>query len=731
MIPGQKLSKWTWLMEDVTVRGIVRDAVDPNDHREPKQIGAELGGADAFDLEVDPNYRHLIAISGNNPTPFRSPPGCIHVEGYHHDFDNPDWINRVAPSYYPEERKEEWFKVDGRNLAVGDRIEVAGRWIIENQHENFCWRGSAITKFFRNWSRENPPSPLLVTNYGCVWTELHPFKWKEIKSVRRLPATGTEKETLCLAAPLYECTFARGGIFNDGRLRGRVAILSDKKNYREDAHARMHIKGPELPALFKMDRSLVRFREVAILNGTERSLDEIRSIEVVDDGIVVEASISAPATVETYDEDGNRYFIADKNDPANDRSVFKAHYYVDWAPRVRVAGSIGADSANLIELPEQKAGTSVQFNINLENVGPDRLDVIDIEIVGDHPTLFQVNNPRVTLPPRSTVTIPAEFKPPNFLAGSRFETYPPYVVEALVKLQTTDPANPTCEIILRGPVAAPPLASTLRLEPGSINFGAVEVGTSCRTNYRLFNTGRREVVIKSVVVERESPYVDQFKFGTAFPGMVVAPGESQSISVSFCPQHAGEAHSEAVATVAETVAEERSTSVRLSVSGTGTIPADDTSPGRNPGLRVEPTSINLGSVKVGTSSRREVSILNTGQYSVSVISAIFENESPSIGQFRFDMALPPTILRPGEGQDISVVFTPHKSGTAQAEAVVTVNSMNSIGPSSVFRISVSGVGWLPKFKNLLNLSVRELARKWRADRRRFSTRLEPVDPRTG
>lgn len=97
MIPGQKLSKWTWLMEDVTVRGIVRDAVDPNDHREPKQIGAELGGADAFDLEVDPNYRHLIAISGNNPTPFRSPPGCIHVEGYHHDFDNPDWINRVAP----------------------------------------------------------------------------------------------------------------------------------------------------------------------------------------------------------------------------------------------------------------------------------------------------------------------------------------------------------------------------------------------------------------------------------------------------------------------------------------------------------------------------------------------------------------------------------------------------------------------------------------------------------
>jgi hypothetical protein len=70
---------------------------------------------------------------------------------------------------------------------------------------------------------------------------------------------------------------------------------------------------------------LIRFEEQVLVKDPALDLNQIRSIEVVDDGIVVRVTIAAPLS---HWFDGVR--IADFNEPANNRSVFQAKYSVRW-----------------------------------------------------------------------------------------------------------------------------------------------------------------------------------------------------------------------------------------------------------------------------------------------------------------------------------------------------------------------------------------------------------------
>src|SRR5215204_763394 len=200
MAVGQNLKKWTWMMDHVEVRGVVRfgDLAD----------GTELEASDSFNLELDPNYRHLVSSMRGNNGLFTNP-NEIHVEAYSQSpnrFDDPDNINRAEPFYLPDKPASQKFEVridkagNKRPLRAGDHVRLFGRWIIENQHEDICWT--------RKWGLGTDDA--LKLKVGCVWAELHPFDWQNIELVDALPDKSVA--TLSLAAPVYEEKYQRGAV---------------------------------------------------------------------------------------------------------------------------------------------------------------------------------------------------------------------------------------------------------------------------------------------------------------------------------------------------------------------------------------------------------------------------------------------------------------------------------------------------------------------------------------
>jgi len=135
---GQQVQhKWTWLMDNVEVKGIVR-WIDPKDTTvEPP---TEAGG---FGVEPDPNYRHLIDVMpGNNPLLFQPPGsiGTLFLETYPLEQGN---VNRHEHWNLPRKPDDIPFEIMNpatgvkRPLAVGDHVRVVGRWVIDH-HPEWC-----------------------------------------------------------------------------------------------------------------------------------------------------------------------------------------------------------------------------------------------------------------------------------------------------------------------------------------------------------------------------------------------------------------------------------------------------------------------------------------------------------------------------------------------------------------------------------------------------------------
>lgn len=364
MAVGQHLMKWMWIMDNVEMRGVVRWNAAPDGTELPLYAG-EGDVLDAFNLELDPNYRHIVSLMrGNNPTvPLGGPSGSIHVEGYPNGFDDPNGINRAEPFPLPDHRAitpAEQFQVTidragtRRPLRVGDHVRLFGRWIIENEHEDLCWT--------HKWGAGPDWAKLKV---GCVWAELHPFHWDSIWLVEALDPE-RNAEILSLAAPIYEETYQRGAVVDPLKIwvAGHVFIEDDRSNYHHTMTADAHIEAPPPPAGSKPGDYKVGYFEEVLINGTGLDVSDVRQIEVLSDGIRVSASVTAPATVFAPGEIGGLIpqQVADINDPANNKSVFQARYTVWQAPNPAAFVSQSVPSSMV-------TGEKYQVSVTMRNAG--------------------------------------------------------------------------------------------------------------------------------------------------------------------------------------------------------------------------------------------------------------------------------------------------------------------------------------------------------------------------
>jgi hypothetical protein len=90
---GQLVTKQTWLLDNVVIRGIAQQ--ESAFGGTWKSIGEDVGADDWFDLLPDANYQHLVAMFSGN-TKYAG--GCIHLETY--PIPNVQ-INHVAPWVLP------------------------------------------------------------------------------------------------------------------------------------------------------------------------------------------------------------------------------------------------------------------------------------------------------------------------------------------------------------------------------------------------------------------------------------------------------------------------------------------------------------------------------------------------------------------------------------------------------------------------------------------------------
>jgi hypothetical protein len=95
-----------------------------------------------------------------------------------------------------------------------------------------------------------------------------------------------------------------------------------------------------------------------------------------------------------------------------------------------------------------------------------------------------------------------------------------------------------------------------------------------------------------------------------------------------------------------------------------------------------PTSVNFGSVLLGSSSTQSVTLSNTGSADVTLSQANVSGTGFSMGAL-----LLPLMLRPGQSTSFAVNFAPTAAGSAIGNISITSNASNS--PTS---ISLSGSG---------------------------------------
>jgi hypothetical protein len=203
-------------------------------------------------------------------------------------------------------------------------------------------------------------------------------------------------------------------------------------------------------------------------------------------------------------------------------------------------------------------------------------------------------------------------------------------------------------------------APVITVSPTSLNFGNVVVGTtSPAQTVTVTNSGNGALSITSIVAGTN--------YGqTNTCGSSLGAGLNCTISVTFTPGASGTLNG--TLTITDNANNSPQT---VSLTGVGTQPV----------VSLSPTSLNFGSVPVGTTSAAQtVTLTNTGNATLNITSL---TASASYGETN---TCGSSVLA-GGNCTISVTFTPSGSGTITGTLSVTDNA-----PGSPQTVSLTGIG---------------------------------------
>ena len=214
----------------------------------------------------------------------------------------------------------------------------------------------------------------------------------------------------------------------------------------------------------------------------------------------------------------------------------------------------------------------------------------------------------------------------------------------------------------------------LEISPSPLDFGQVAVGSgsSLAETLSVTNTGTTAETVGSVT----APTGTFSATGLPASGLVIAPGNSVPVSVTFTPAAAASYTSSL--TVASKDAAGDAHTATDSITGQGITGVRQ--------LTVSPTTLSFGDVALGKSGYETFSITNTGNLPLTIDKA-----APPAAPFTVANPIPEgTELAPGDGLTVTVGFTPSAVGAVTGVYQITADT--GVGPQPV---TITATGTAP------------------------------------
>ncbi|MGQ9609334.1 MAG: choice-of-anchor D domain-containing protein [bacterium] len=239
----------------------------------------------------------------------------------------------------------------------------------------------------------------------------------------------------------------------------------------------------------------------------------------------------------------------------------------------------------------------------------------------------------------------------------------------IITINSNDPDEPTKTVSVQGSGIKVPIPD-ISVDPTYLDFGRVEVGKSSTKDFKIYNTGDGELQITNISSNHSN-------FTVINDSTKVLPGSFITVLVRFMPQSVGLKSG----TITINSNDPDEPTKRVSVIGNGIpVPVPD--------IRVEPTSLDFGSVEIGTYLIKELRIYNDGELPLQ-ISSIQSNNT----QFETSTG---TQVSPGGVLSITVKFSPTSVSSKTAEIKIRSNDPDE----PVVTVNLYGKGIYPELPGI-------------------------------
>jgi predicted outer membrane repeat protein len=228
------------------------------------------------------------------------------------------------------------------------------------------------------------------------------------------------------------------------------------------------------------------------------------------------------------------------------------------------------------------------------------------------------------------------------------------------------------------PTATPtPVAFKLKAKPGSIDFGAVVLGTIGLTSplrtitvTNAKGAAREAIILGNVSVSGDASGAYQLTGGNCVAGIPLQPDSSCTLDVAFTPLAAGA--SSGLVTIESDSLHKPKLEVKL--SGTGALPV----------LAYSPAKLKFGQVSVGSSSTQLLTLTNNFAVPIALGSTSIGGRDPGDFQESFSCG---TALAAQQSCTGFVFFVPTVEGSRKAALTIAATALPAMTD-----ISLSGTG---------------------------------------
>jgi hypothetical protein len=317
-----------------------------------------------------------------------------------------------------------------------------------------------------------------------------------------------------------------------------------------------------------------------------------------------------------------------------------------------------AASSSSIYFGNVNVGSYSDLSVTISNAGTADLSITSTSITGSGAGSFSIQNGgAVTLAAGSTKVIAVRFSPSA--------TGP---IAATLSIASNDPDENPFGIDLSGIGVVPDISAT----PNPLAFGNINVGANSEQTLTINNTGTGTLNISSTAISGSGSFTIQSGSGSSS----VPAGGTRSIVIRFSPTATGEVTGNLVLASNDP----DSPTFNINLTGTGIAPE----------IAASPTSLDYGSVNIGSTSDMIVTISNSGSADLILTTTSIAGLNSS--SFSITNGGGPATIASGASRDISIRFTPASTGAKTANLSI----INNDSDEGTFTVSLSGTGIAPE-----------------------------------